>query len=185
MQELAYARMCDVPLHGECEERRLMGKATPTRHQQQALPTFLAGGQDNMDFPMFLCHTTLTYKKVVLFPSLLVLGKCQEQLGNNWMKNHSHSVTTGPPANARCLRANKLTWMFLLSIFFPAPHRSHNQVGSAALTNNNWVLMGKAGTPTHFQQADPLARTPCLRAACHWLGAAYHCCLTSKAPFYL
>ena len=53
-----------------------------------------------------------------------------------------------------------------LSIFFPVPQRSHNQVGSAALTNNNWVLMGKAATPTHFQQADPLART-CLRAACH------------------
>ena len=72
-----------------------------------------------------------------------------------------------------------------LSLFFPVPQRSHNQVGSAALTNNNWVLMGKAGTPTHFQQADLLARTPCLRAVCHWLGAAYHCCLTSKAPFYL
>ena len=60
-----------------------------------------------------------------------------------------------------------------LSIFFPVPHRPHNQVGSAALTNNNWVLMGKAATPTHFQQADPLARTPCLRAA--------YCYTASKA----
>ena len=90
-----------------------MGKATPTRHQQQALPTFLAGGQDSMNFPMFLCHTTLTYKKLALFPSLL--DRCQVQFGNNRMRSTSHSGTTGLLANFPCLGANQAIRMFLIS----------------------------------------------------------------------
>ena len=48
-----------------------MGKATPTRHQQQALPTFLASGQNSVNFRCFFGQTTLIYKKLALFPSLL------------------------------------------------------------------------------------------------------------------